>query len=214
MNSTPRASQRRWVSHRLPGGGGGNTAAPGFHGKLVRVGRPGVKAGPFLFAWGGRYGWRGGRPSPPTAGFTPRRLKGKQTPRHPPPQPPGRFSRFDPSGRGGERCRSGGEAFQAVAQGVPVAAFEASFGSLAFPGFNQMLEAAGPFRGGFAALGAAFVALHPQLVFALARDFQVRKFVFNPSFHIIAQVSSRTAGINSVTLQPKSNWATIPVSMI
>lgn len=161
------ASQGCWVSHRLPWGGGGNTAAPGFHGKLVRVGRPGVKAGPFFRTKPA--GWGKGDPAGGGAdgGSTRRR---------------GGASRG--AGAWGE-CGSGRQALQPVTQGVAITAFEAAFGPLPFPRFDEVLEAAGAFGGGLAAFGAALVALHAQLILALARDFQVRKLVVDPSSHIV-----------------------------
>jgi hypothetical protein len=46
-----------------------------------------------------------------------------------------------------------------------------------------VLQAPGTFRRGFAAFGAAFVALHAQLIFALTRDVQVRELIDNAISH-------------------------------
>ena len=59
---------------------------------------------------------------------------------------------------------------EAVAQGVVIAALESAFLALAFTGFDEVLQAAGPLGSRFAAFGTAAFPLFAQLVLALTGD--------------------------------------------
>ena len=72
-----------------------------------------------------------------------------------------------------------GSLLEFVAEGAVVAADESTFFALAFAGFDEVLQATGAHNGFFAAFGAALVALHPELVFALPGNWQVCEFVLN-----------------------------------
>src|SRR5437773_1777593 len=73
------------------------------------------------------------------------------------------FARKELLGSFRRRCQS-------IAQSAIVAPPETALLSLALARLDQMLEATRSLRGRFAALGATIVALHPQLVFPLARN--------------------------------------------
>ena len=72
---------------------------------------------------------------------------------------------------------------QFVTEGIVVTALQATFRPLAFAGDDQVLETTGAMGRGFATFGAFFVALPAHLVFALARNRQVRELVDNKSIH-------------------------------
>ena len=81
------------------------------------------------------------------------------------------------------RPPAAGRRFQPVTQRAVVAALEAPLLALAFPRFDQVFQTARTLHRRFAALRAAPVALHPQLVFPLPRNRQVRELVFDPFSH-------------------------------
>ena len=81
------------------------------------------------------------------------------------------------------RGRFLGGSFELVAQRVVIAALQPAFLALALPRLYQVLQTAGALGGRFAALGAAAISLHPQLVLTLARNREVRELVLNRSSH-------------------------------
>jgi hypothetical protein len=80
--------------------------------------------------------------------------------------------------------RRRGLSFKLVTERIKITAFEAAEGSLALARPDEVFEAPGAFGGRLAAFGAAFVSEHAQLVFALARDLEVRELVFNALVHV------------------------------
>ena len=78
-----------------------------------------------------------------------------------------------------------GHRLQAITERIVITAFQAAFLPLPFAGFDQVLEAARPLGRRLAAFRAPPRALHPQLIFPLPRDRQVRELIMNRSSHSI-----------------------------
>src|SRR6266849_11039991 len=73
--------------------------------------------------------------------------------------------------------------FESVAKRVIITALKPALGTLSLARFDQVLEATRALNGWLAAFSAAFVSLHPQLIFPLAGDRQLRKFILNSLSH-------------------------------
>ena len=56
---------------------------------------------------------------------------------------------------------------QLVTERAVIATLEATFLALPLARFDQMLETTRPLHGGFAALSASFISLHPELILPL-----------------------------------------------
>ena len=74
---------------------------------------------------------------------------------------------------------------QFVAESAVVTAFQAALFTLAFAGFYQVFQTTRPLDRLFTALRAPLVPLHPQLIFSLTRNSQIRELVFNAFSHSI-----------------------------
>src|SRR2546423_11252224 len=76
-----------------------------------------------------------------------------------------------------------GSGLKFVAERSVVAAFETAFLSLALAGLDQVSQTPRPQSRGFAALRAAFVSLHPELIFSLPGYRQCRELIFDARSH-------------------------------
>jgi len=72
---------------------------------------------------------------------------------------------------------------QLVTQGAVITTFQTTLFPLAFARGNQVFQAARSLRRRFAAFRAALIPLHPKLVFALARNGQLRELVQDAGSH-------------------------------
>jgi hypothetical protein len=91
---------------------------------------------------------------------------------------------------------------QPVAQRIVVTALEPALLALAFARDDQVLQAARPPRRRLAALGAAPIPLHPQLVLPLPRYVQLREFVLDACSHISKWPIDFVPGIARPAAQP------------
>src|SRR6059058_240230 len=91
------------------------------------------------------------------------------------------FTHPDSADLGG---RLGGR-LQLVAKRAVITALQTALLALALPSFDQVLQTTGSFHCLRATFRASLVALHPQLVLALARDRKLRELVLNTWSHCI-----------------------------
>ena len=81
-----------------------------------------------------------------------------------------------------------------IAKGIVVAASEPAFLALVFSSPDEVFQTARTLGSWLATFGAAFIALHPQLIFALPRDRKMREFVNDRLFHITKCLPHPLAG--------------------
>lgn len=88
---------------------------------------------------------------------------------------------------GGSFLSGGG--LKSITQRIVVPPPQATFSALALPRFDQVLQAARSLDRWLAALCAALVALHPQLVLSLPGNRQIRELVLDSFSHRLVLIS-------------------------
>jgi hypothetical protein len=94
-----------------------------------------------------------------------------------------------PAARSQAACLS--HSLQLVAEGIVVTPLEAAFLALTLSRFDKVLQATRSLCGRGAALGAAFVPLHPQLILPLPRYRQLRELILNRLSHVTFSVPAK-----------------------
>ena len=93
-------------------------------------------------------------------------------------------------GRRNSRAAGSRNGFQPIAQGVEISSLQTAFLTLAFPGFDQVLQTPRSLNRRLTAFGASLVPLHAQLILPLPRYGQVRVLVLNSPSHFLFQFFS------------------------
>ena len=89
-----------------------------------------------------------------------------------------------------------------VAQRIEIAPLQPAFDALTFARLDQVLEASRALDGWLTAFGAAFIALHSQLVLALAGDWQLGEFVLNSFSHVFPCLKLASVLFDFAPIQP------------